>query len=174
MKALMIGRMTLLLATLIMAIALPVQAGSWLQGHISLELDDGRVESGEFLRIYLVSRALPIGSLEDQAQAPPREKIERINDAHMKFYHQFIASKNEPGYLIKDTESTQAGAFLFTDIEAGGYTLLVTFPSMIAGYKVAWQIPVQVAAKGINHVVLDRGNLALPAVKRRAPVLFPK
>lgn len=174
MKALIIGGMTLLLATSTMAIAPPAQAETWLQGHISLELDDGSVALGEFLRVYLVSRALPLKSLEGLAQAPPREKIERVNNTHMKFYHDFQALKNEPGYLIKDTEATQAGEFLFTDIEAGRYTLLITFPSMIAGYKVAWQIPVQVAAKGINHVVLDRGNLALPAMKRRAPILFPK
>jgi hypothetical protein len=38
---------------------------------------------------------------------------------------------------------------------------------MLDGYKVAWQVPVQVAAQRTAAVTLKRGNLALPTFSRR-------
>jgi hypothetical protein len=169
------GRALALLAVLALVGPIMLAHGqTWLQGSVYLEMDDGIIERGEFLRIYLVTGEIDVASLGELDPEPTLAQIECINDAHMKVYHDFLERKTGPGYLVADTETSQAGEFLFTDLLPGDYLVLILFPAMINGYKVIWQVPVRVAPKGINHIVLHRKNMALPAMKRRAPILWPK
>jgi hypothetical protein len=50
----------------------------------------------------------------------------------------------------------------FNDVSPGRYYLVVTFPTMIAGQKAAWQVPVDVVADMTVPVELNAANAALP------------
>ena len=71
--------------------------------------------------------------------------------------------QDEPGYMVDNKLTRPDGTFAFYQIPAGHYYVLITFPTMIAGFKCAWQTPVEVVEGQSVHVELDNGNLAIPA-----------
>jgi hypothetical protein len=85
---------------------------------------------------------------------------------HLDYYKQFAAHRNTPGFLIAHTESSDTGNFAFLDVPPGDYYVVVTFPAMINGYKVAWQQAVTVTAGRLRYIVLSDHNLVLPTDKR--------
>ena len=65
------------------------------------------------------------------------------------------------------TLTTEDGTFKFTGVPPGRYWVVVTFPSVIRGYKVAWQEPVVVAAGQTARVKLTDANLLFPLDRSR-------
>ncbi|HSO18849.1 MAG TPA: carboxypeptidase-like regulatory domain-containing protein, partial [Desulfosarcina sp.] len=67
------------------------------------------------------------------------------------------------GYIVDHKLTRPNGTFAFHGIPPGRYWIAVTFPTMIAGYKCAWQVAVEVNEGENIHVELNGGNLAIPA-----------
>ena len=81
----------------------------------------------------------------------------------MEFFLNIQGKMNAPGYAVQDKLSRPDGTFAFTGLEDGRYYVVITFPTMIAGSKGAWQIAVDVVGGQNVHVELDNSNIALPA-----------
>ncbi len=64
------------------------------------------------------------------------------------------------GDLIDDKLTRPDGAVTFHQVPPGRYCLLVTFATMIAGQKAAWQEPVEVEAGRAVHVEMKAANMA--------------
>ena len=75
--------------------------------------------------------------------------------------------QQDPDYLIDQTVTSETGNFAFLDAPAGTFYILIKFPAMIDGYKVAWQEPVTVDPQRIRFVTLKEENLVLPKSRRR-------
>jgi hypothetical protein len=73
---------------------------------------------------------------------------------------------DDAAYIVAITLTQPDGTFKFPEIAAGQYYVAVTFPSMINGYKVAWQLPVTVTAGKTTHIELSNENFALPTYCR--------
>jgi hypothetical protein len=141
-----------------------VQA-STLFGTVGLTGEDGRFVPGEMLRIYLVTEPIQV-EFSDDRTLNRYDRIVRANNAHIDFFIKYREHASRTGYLQSVAESSIAGTFTFRDLPPGRYWVLVTFPSMIAGQKVAWQLPVDIGADDHVWVHLTADNLLLPALSR--------
>ncbi len=83
------------------------------------------------------------------------------------FYKRFQQKQQQSGYLIDQAVTSVTGNFAFPDAPPGTHYVLVKFPALIDGYKVAWQELVTVTTGRIGVVTLDEENLALPKNRRR-------
>ena len=144
----------------------PAAAGAWLLGSVSIRDDAGQRRYGEYISIFLTHTAIPIPHDPDLSGLTRYRRIDRINQLHLDFFKIFSSYRSRPGYLVAHTDTSETGNFAFLDVPPGDYQVVVTFPAMIDGYKVAWQVPVTVVAGRIRHVTLDDGNLALPMNRR--------
>jgi hypothetical protein len=142
-------------------------AGNWIVGSASIRNDTGQNVYGERLAVFLVSRKNPVSAKNCTAESHRQRQLDCINNRHLDFYKRFQENLQQAGYLIAQTVTSETGNFAFFDVPAGTFFVLVKFPSMIDGYKVAWQEPVTVTAGRICVVTLDEENLVLPKNRRR-------
>jgi hypothetical protein len=142
-------------------------AGNWIVGSISITDDAGRHVYGEYLSVFLVSEKNPVSAEKCSEESNHQRKLDCINNCHLDFYKRFQQKQQRTGYLIAQTASSATGNFAFLDAPSGTHYVLVKFPALIDGYKVAWQEPVTVTPGRISVVVLDESNLRLPKNRRR-------
>ena len=134
-----------------------------IDGRISLTAPNGNVFHGDWVRVFLTTQPIDVPTVELASIDIPLERHSRINSGHMDFYVNFRQKQEEPGY-IADTKLTRPdGTFAFHQVLPGRYYVLITFPTMIAGFKCAWQVAVEVAEGQTVQVELDNSNQALPA-----------
>lgn len=142
-------------------------AGNWIVGSISIRDDAGHNQYGEYLSVFLVSEKNPISANKCSEETNHQRKLDCINNCHLDFYKQFQQKQQHAGYLIAQTVTSATGNFAFLDVPLGNHYVLVKFPALIDGYKVAWQEPVTVTPGRIRVVTLDDINLVLPKNRRR-------
>ena len=142
-------------------------AGQWVVGSVSIRNDAGQNVYGERLAVFLVRRSSPVSAQHCFQEIHQQRRIDCINNCHLDFFKQFQARQRESGYLVDQTVTSETGNFVFFKPSAGTYFVLVKFPSMIDGYKVAWQEPVAVTPNRISVVTLNDDNLVLPKNRRR-------
>jgi hypothetical protein len=142
-------------------------AGNWIVGSASIRNDTGQNVYGERLAVFLVSRKNPVSAKNCTAESHRQRQLDCINNRHLDFYKRFQENLQQAGYLIAQTVTSETGNFAFFDVPAGTFFVLVKFPSIIDGYKVAWQEPVTVTPGRICVVTLDEENLVLPKNRRR-------
>jgi hypothetical protein len=142
-------------------------AGNWIVGSTSIRNDTGQNVYGERLAVFLVSRKNPVSAKNCTAESHRQRQLDCINNRHLDFYKRFQENLQQAGYLIAQTVTSETGNFAFFDVPAGTFFVLVKFPSIIDGYKVAWQEPVTVTPGRICVVTLDEENLVLPKNRRR-------
>jgi hypothetical protein len=148
---------------LIIAIGSGHASAAIIDGRISLVTPKGEVFHGDWIRVFLTTKPIEVPTVELASIDIPLERRSRINTGHMDFYVNFQQKQQEPGY-IADTKLTRPdGTFAFHRVSPGRYYVLITFPTMIAGFKCAWQVGVEVNEGQTVRVELDNSNLALPA-----------
>jgi hypothetical protein len=155
----------IVLTALVWICTAPTASAATLFGTIGLAGDDGRFLPGQMIRIYLTTENIPF-EFADDLQLNRLERIVRVNNAHIDFFKRYREKAPRNGYLQTVAESSTAGTFVFRDIPPGRYFVLVTFPSMIAGRKVAWQVPVVLSGSPYHWIHLNDENLLLPAIAR--------
>ena len=165
-----IGKISIILpaalALLIFTCTAVVAADGTVTGTVTFEMEDGRVEPGNWIRILLVTRPVDIPKMDAGIKPGAPGYVEAINSLHTRFYIQIQNQLAAEGYLYASTLTTDEGSFKIPAVAPGDYIVLVKFPGNIRGYKVAWQIPIRVAPGETVSVDLNRSNLALPTVKR--------
>jgi hypothetical protein len=155
-----------LLSMLCAGFAPPAGAMQGLLGNLCIIDEAGQRVYGEYLSVFLTRREIPIPHVAGLEEMETHRRLDRINQMHLDFYKQFAQHRNQPGYLIANTESSDTGNFAFLDVPAGKYYVVVMFPAMIGGYKVAWQQPVSIIVGRMGYVSLNMRNLAIPTDKR--------
>jgi hypothetical protein len=144
-----------------------VFAGQWIVGSVCIQNDAGQNVYGERLAVFLVSLANPVTADHCDKEDHPQRRLDCINNCHLDFFKQFQRMQQEPGYLRGQTVTAETGSFAFLDAPVGSHYVLIKFPSMVDGYKVAWQEPVTVSPGRISVVTLNEDNLVLPKNRRR-------
>jgi hypothetical protein len=134
-----------------------------LTGRISLADKNGTVTYGDWVRVFLTTAPTDIPTVDLASTDVPWERKSRINTGHMEFFVNFRQKQDQPGYAVEDKLTRPDGTFTFNRISAGRYYVVVTFPTMIAGFKCAWQVPVDVVGGQSVHVELNNENMAIPA-----------
>ncbi len=151
-----------LLALVSMGLASPASAASGkIAGCVSLTDTDGQVVYGDWVRVFLVTEKFEIPRLDLTGAETGVARTARINSAHTAFFIRFREMLDRDGYLIDDKLTRPDGTVAFSRLIPGRYYLVVTFPTMIAGQKAAWQVPVDVADGRTAHVDLNAANMAL-------------
>ncbi|WP_319522122.1 carboxypeptidase-like regulatory domain-containing protein [uncultured Desulfosarcina sp.] len=158
--------LSVILSILCAGSAPPVLAMQGLLGSLCITDESGQRIYGQYLSVFLTSQEIPVPQVSGLEEMETHRRLDRINQMHLDFYKQFAQHRNQPGYLIAHTESSDTGNFAFLDVPVGNYYVVVMFPAMIGGYKVAWQQPVSVIAGRMGYVSLDIKNLAIPADRR--------
>lgn len=144
----------------------PGRAGQWLMGAVRVTDEAGNRIYGQYISVFLTREAIAVPHDSGLAAMERHRRLDRINQMHLDFFKTFSAHRHRPGYLAANTESSDNCNFAFLDVAPGRYFLVVTFPSMIGGYKVAWQQPVTIRAGRTTYVTLNDANLLLPAARR--------
>lgn len=135
-------------------------------GAVRLSVPDGQTVCGDWIRVLLTTAALPVPELPPLDALAELERYDRIVSAHMDFYVSYQQHLSQADYLAASVLTTETGDFKFIDVAPGRYFVVVTFPSTIGGYKVAWQVPVTVPATGDpDPVMLNWANMLLPTQK---------
>jgi len=147
-------------------IPLAIAADGMVTGTVTLEMEDGQVEPGNWIRILLVTRAVEVPKMDPAMPPEDPEYIDAVNSLHTGFYIRVQNHLAEKGYLFATTLTTDEGTFKIPAVAPGDYFVVVKFPGNVRGHKVAWQIPVKVESGETATVILNRSNLALPTVKR--------
>jgi len=144
----------------------PAHAGH-IRGTIRLDTPEGQTYSGDWIRVLLTTTAVAVPKVPPLDGLATLERYDRVVTAHMDFYVNYQRHLSTDGYLVASVLTTENGTFKFVDIAPGPYFIVVTFPSTIGGYKVAWQVPVSVPLTGDPApVALDWHNMLLPTQKR--------
>ena len=129
--------------------------------RVSLQDSRGQVVYADWIRVFLVTAAVEMPRLELTGADTAVARTSRINDAHMTFFIRFREMMDRDGYLMDDKLTRPDGTAAFNRVPPGRCYLVVTFPTMIAGRKAAWQVPVDVKADQTIHVELNTANMAL-------------
>lgn len=146
--------------------AAAAQAGH-IAGTVRISTPDGNTVSGDWIRVLLTSSAVPVPDMPALDGLVPLARYDRIVSVHMDFYVNFQQRLPETGFLVSSVLTRETGEFKFIDVAPGHYFVIVTFPSTIGGYKVAWQVPVTVPTSGDPPPVsLEWQNMLLPTQKR--------
>jgi hypothetical protein len=132
-----------------------------ITGTVVLKKADATVVYGDWIRVLLVRRPVAVPEAAGMAAGNKFQRRERINVAHMDFFKRVQSEMADPGYLVASTLTTPDGRFKFPDCPPGRDWVVVTFPSMIRGCKVAWQVPADVSAGQTLSLVLDNANMAV-------------
>ncbi len=148
-----------------------VQAAAAQAGHVAgtlrIDTPDGNSFSGDWIRVLLTSAAVPVPDIPPLEGIAPLARYDRIVSVHMDFFVNFQQRLSEPGFLVASVLTRETGEFKFIDVAPGRYFVIVTFPTTIGGYKVAWQVPVTVPDSGHPAPVsLGWQNMLLPTQKR--------
>lgn len=140
----------------------PVYADSGqITCRVSLKDSQGQVVYGDWVRVFLVTAAVEIPRLDLTGATTVVERTSRINSAHMTFFIRFREMMDRDGYLMDDKLTRPDGTVAFHQVPPGRYYLVVTFPTLIAGQKAAWQVPVDVVTDRTVHADLNTANQAL-------------
>lgn len=134
-------------------------------GTITLDIE-GRLVPGNWTRLLLVTDKVDMPEIDTSLKHTQPAYFDVISTLHSGFYIRVQNRLTEKNFLYASTLSTDEGTFKFPAVAPGGYYVIVTFPGMIHGYKVAWQIPARVVSGKTTHIVLNGANLALPTAKR--------
>jgi hypothetical protein len=158
MVRLAIGIMVLLVS------AIQVQAAddAYITGRVSVRDAQGQAVYGNWVRVYLVREAIAPSTTPAPDPGNRMARREWINDIHMDFFIRFQEKMEKPEYLVDTKLTRDDGTFAFNPVPPGTYQVVVTFPTLIAGQKCAWQVPAKVAAGEHCTLKLDADNLALP------------
>ncbi|MDJ0721907.1 MAG: hypothetical protein QNJ04_09760 [Desulfobacterales bacterium] len=155
-------RKGLLILVVIMGLALPVWAGNGrITARVSLTDHGGQVVYGDWVRVYLVTEPVDVPELDLAGAEAVVERTARINTAHLDFFIGFQARLDQDGYLVDNKLTRPDGAVAFNQLPPGPYYLVVTFPTMIAGQKATWQVPIEAVAERTVHIELNAANMAL-------------
>ncbi|RLB95287.1 MAG: hypothetical protein DRH76_08310 [Deltaproteobacteria bacterium] len=159
---------TICLLLLLGAPAAAVDGGT-VRGRVELTFSDGRSVPGEWIRLLLVTDAVDAEAIVAAAEALTYEPGVRLNRIHMDFF-KAVSRRLQAGaqYLAATSLSAEDGTFAFPPVAPGRYWVLVTFPAMIEGCKVAWQVPVTVRPGKAAGVVLNNDNLLFPLPRPRS------
>lgn len=133
-----------------------------ISARVSLEDAGGQVVYGDWVRVYLVSAAIDIPRVDLEGAVAEVERAARINSAHMTFFIAFQEMMGREGYRVDDKLTRPDGSVAFSGVPLGRYYLVITFPTMIAGKKAAWQVPVDVVADQTVHIEMNAANAAIP------------
>lgn len=142
-------------------------AGNWIVGSVCIQNDAGHRQYGERLSVFLVSGKIPVPAIRCAEETNHQRQLDCINSCHLDFYKRFQQMQRQAGYLIAQTVTAETGNFAFLEAPPGTHYVLVKFPALIDGYKVAWQEPVTVIPGRIGVVTLNDENLVLPKNRRR-------
>ena len=151
----------LFLGVLVGALAPAYADSGQIRCQVSLKDSQGQVVYGDWVRVFLVTAAVEIPRMDLTGASTVVERTSRINSAHMTFFVRFREMMGRDGYLMDDKLTRPDGTVAFHRVPPGRYYLVVTFPTLIAGQKAAWQIPVDVVADRAVHVDLNTANQAL-------------
>ena len=143
-----------------------IAADGMVAGTIAIEMEDGHVEPGNWIRILLVTSAVEVPTMDRAMPPGDPDYVDTVNSLHTGFYIQVQNHLAEKGYLFATTLTTDEGTFKVPAVAPGDYFVVVKFPDNIRGHKVAWQVPVKIESGETAIVNLNRSNLALPTVKR--------
>lgn len=150
-----------------LATALFAAFGS-VEGRIAINLPDGTTAHGDWIRVLLVTESVDTEAISRDvdaqiAQVGGGRQGVRTNRLHLEFYKQVMARMTaNPRYVAASTLTTEDGTFKFAGVAPGDYWVVITFPSIIQNYKVAWQVPVRMTADGGAFLPLTEGNLLFP------------
>lgn len=131
-------------------------------GSLGIRLGDDAVAHGDWIRVLLTTGEVAVPTGDIPSDLPAFVRKDRVNDLHLRFFVNVRKQMAKPGFVAATTLTTEDGRFRFPNVPPGRYQVLVTFPAVIAGAKVAWQVPIQVTEGTDVTVTLKRGNLALP------------
>ena len=137
--------------------------GGHITGRVSLMTPKGDIIYGDWVRVFLTTDLVDVPAVDLTSSTKPWERQSLINSAHMDFFANFRAKHCHTGYAVDDKLSRPDGTFAFSGIPAGRYYVVITFPTVIAGFKCAWQRDVDVVGEKSVHVELNGENLALPS-----------
>jgi len=158
---------TLLILSLSLLVLVAVSNGhaqsGAITGRVSLTTPTGDVVYGDWVRVFLTTAPLDIPAVDLESVDVSIERRSRINTGHLEFYRHFSRHQRETGYIYDSKLTRPDGTFAFHGVPVGRYYVVVTFPTMIAGFKCAWQTGVAVTGKQDVAVELNNGNMALPA-----------
>jgi len=134
----------------------------YVAGCVSVRDAQGQAVFGNWVRVYLVREAIAPSSIPEPDPGNRMARREWINDIHMDFFIRFQEKMEKPGFLVDAKLTREDGTFAFNPVPPGTYHVIVTFPTLIAGQKCAWQVPAEVAAGERCMVELKADNQALP------------
>jgi len=134
-----------------------------ITGRVSLADMEGSVFYGDWVRVFLTTEALVVPVVDLESATVPLERRSRINTGHMDFLVAFQQKQNGDGDVVDHKLTRPDGTFAFHGILTGRYWVVITFPTMIAGFKCAWQAEVELEAGANVHVELNNENLVVPA-----------
>jgi hypothetical protein len=152
-----------LLLTLLAGPSVSLAQDGTITGQVSLTNQEGEVVYGDWVRVFLTSEPIDVPEVDLASTHVPWERQSRINTGHMDFFVNFRHKLSAPGYAVEDKLTRPDGTFTFNRIPPGRYYIVITFPTMIAGYKCAWQTAVDVAGGQSVSVALNNDNLVIPA-----------
>lgn len=139
-----------------------------IDGVVKIATENSEIVFGNWIRVLLLKEKAEVPEIEKRSASKPYDQFDAmVINAHMAFYKNVMEKLGDPACLAASTLTRPDGSFKFSGIAPGPYYVVVTFPSMIQGYKVAWQIPVTVDAEKPAQVILDNRNFALPTYCRK-------
>jgi len=145
----------------------PADDGGMVTGTMGIRTEDGQVAHGDFVRVLLVTRETLGLMPTDDLPESGFERTGAINSLHSDFYIKIQQQLSDPDFVANSTLTMEDGSFLFRDVPAGAYFIVVTFPSTIDGSKVAWQVPVTVmSGEPVTTVALTEDNILFPVHRR--------
>lgn len=134
-----------------------------ITGRVSLSGPVGAPVYGDWVRVYLTTGAVAVPEVDLNSALARPERRDRINSGHMAFFLNLQQEQKTEGFIVDHKLTRPDGTFAFHRLPAGRYWVVVTFPTMIGGYKCAWQASVEVTAENSAHVELNNTNLVVPA-----------
>ncbi len=155
----------LMIGIIIMPVALSFAQEGSINGSLGLE-SKGKVVHGDWIRVLLVTEKFEVKKDTTIFGMDKHKRMESIMNAHIDFFKKVREKMENSGYVAASTLTTSDGAFKFADVKAGQYYLVVTFPAIINGCKVAWQVPAAVRTGETTKIKLRNSNLALPTYSR--------
>ena len=156
----------LIIGMIFMPVALSFAQGGSISGSLGFQAKDGKVVHGDWIRILLVTEKFEVKKDIKISGMDKHKRMESIMNAHIDFFQKVREKMENPGYVAASTLTTSDGAFRFADVKAGKYYIIVTFPAIINGCKVAWQVPAAVRTGETTYIELRNNNLALPTYSR--------
>lgn len=140
--------------------------GGTIEGVVKIILKDNDMAYGDWIRVLLVRDKVTIPDIKGLSKLEKYARVDKVINAHMAFYKNVREKTSGAEYIVAITLTRPDGTFKFTETVSGQYYIVVTFPSMIGGYKVAWQLPVKVNTGETTLVELSNENFALPTYHR--------